>query len=318
MSMPLVTVIIPIFNHARLGIKAVESVCAQTHSNLQIIVIDDGSSDNSPDILEANFGSRITIVRQGNLGPSAATNAGLRLSQGDFIALMGGDDVCSPDRIAHQLDFQHRTNFDIVFSLPKLIDDHDQPIDDSYYPSFFRKIESGQSIFRHLFFYDNFLCAPGALMKAQVVQRVGMFHEGLIQLQDYDYWLRACGQNLKLGISDHRVIAYRRHPGNLSSNTRTDAALAEIPYVLSKTIEQATPEAMRLAFNDMLIPNVSIKQPLSKFEKSLLLLAHPRMEVRTAGLAMAMDLRDDPQSMAEISSNRLDLFHYIFNTMTSH
>ena len=58
-------------------------------------------------------------------------------------------------------------------------------------------------------------------MRRSVIDAVGPFHEGLIQLQDYDYWLRAAGQGYRLGLFDHRIVAYRRHTGNLSAATRT-------------------------------------------------------------------------------------------------
>lgn len=312
---PLVTVVIPIFNQAVLGIEAVESVCAQTYSNLQIIVVDDGSTDNSAETLAEHFGNRITILRQSNSGPSAAINAGLRAANGAFIMLMGGDDICTLDRVEYQLQALHEANCDIIFSRPLLIDSVGDSLADSCYPVFFRRIESPNTIFHSLFFEDNFLCAPSAMMKAEVINRVGMFHEGLIQLQDYDYWLRACGKSLSLCISDHRIVAYRRHAGNLSSEARTSAALAEIPYVLERTIDGAQPSSMRAAFKHILIPALDVNKPLSKFEKSMLLLAHPRAEVRVAGLAVAMDIFDDPIAKNEISSRDVDLFRYIYNSM---
>src|SRR5690606_36477927 len=95
----LVTVIVPIFNQAKLGVEAVRSVCSQTYKNLQVIVVDDGSTDHSGDTMEKSFGGSITLLRQKNLGPSAAINAGLRVAQGEFICLMGGDDICAPERV---------------------------------------------------------------------------------------------------------------------------------------------------------------------------------------------------------------------------
>ena len=69
-------------------------------------------------------------------------------------------------------------------------------------------------------------------MRRSVIDAVGPFHEGLIQLQDYDYWLRAAGQGYRLGLFDHRIVAYRRHTGNLSAATRDLATRTEIPIVL--------------------------------------------------------------------------------------
>lgn len=318
MPNPLVTVIIPVYNQEKLVIETVESVCTQTYSNLQIIVVDDGSSDKTADVVQERFAGQVDLIRQSNGGPSAAVNAGLRHAKGELIALMGGDDICAPDRISHQVKFLSEKGHDIVFCRPKLIDGAGENLDDEAFPVFFRQIdEDPRSIFRSLFFEGNFLCAPSALITVNATQRLGYFHEGLIQLQDYDYWLRACGKGLTIGISDYQGIAYRRHAANLSSEDRNEAVLAEFPYILKRIVESADADAIRNAFKDYLIPTADLSYPLSKFEKCILLLAHPLKEVRAGGLAAAMDLFEDNPARKALRAEGLDLFRFIFNAMKS-
>ena len=81
MSLP-VSVIVPIFNQGDYALRAIDSLCAQTYDNLQIIVVDDGSSDGSAKRVRQHFGAKITLLEQENAGPSAALNAGLRIAQG--------------------------------------------------------------------------------------------------------------------------------------------------------------------------------------------------------------------------------------------
>ena len=135
MSLP-VSVIVPIFNQGDYALRAIDSLCAQTYDNLQIIVVDDGSSDGSAKRVRQHFGAKITLLEQENAGPSAALNAGLRIAQGDIIALMGGDDIATQDRITHQAAILGTANWDVVFSKPQLINETGAPIRDGLYPVF--------------------------------------------------------------------------------------------------------------------------------------------------------------------------------------
>lgn len=315
---PLVTVIIPVYNQEKFVIETVESVCTQTYSNLQIIVVDDGSHDKTADVVKKHFADHVDLIRQSNGGPSAAVNTGLRHANGELIALMGGDDICSPDRISHQVQFRSEKDHDIVFCRPKLIDGAGENLDDSTFPVFFRQIDDDpKSIFRSLFFEGNFLCAPSALITANAIQKLGYFHEGLIQLQDYDYWLRACGKGLTIGISDYLSIAYRRHSANLSSEDRNEAVLAEFPYILYRLLSLADSTALRAAFYDYLVPMANTSEPLSSFEICVLLLAHPLKGVRARGLEVATDLFEDATAHKQLKANGVDLYRMIFNAMNS-
>lgn len=99
---PLVSVAIPAHNAEATVAEAIESVLAQTYRPIEVIVVDDGSTDGTWDVLQ-RFGERIRAVHQENQGIAAARNAGLRAAQGEFIALMDADDVCLPERIALQV-----------------------------------------------------------------------------------------------------------------------------------------------------------------------------------------------------------------------
>jgi hypothetical protein len=309
MSIP-VSVIVPIFNQGDYALRAIDSLCAQTYDNLQIIVVDDGSSDGSTKRVRQHFGAKITLLEQENAGPSAALNAGLRIAQGDIIALMGGDDIATQDRITHQVAILGTANWDVVFSKPELIDETGTPIRDEFYPVFFQPPRES-SILRSLFFDDNYLCAPSATMRRSVIDTVGPFHEGLIQLQDYDYWLRAAGQGYRLGVFDHRIVAYRRHTGNLSAATRDPATRTEIPIILESVLQTARPSVLRLTFPEFTQPVTDPEAPLSLFEQSAVLLAHPRQEVKMCGLTKAIALAKDMQGT--VAPARPHPFRYIYN-----
>ncbi|HZF01834.1 MAG TPA: glycosyltransferase [Methylomirabilota bacterium] len=101
-SMPLVSVIIPVFNRAHCVANAVESVLAQTFRNFEIIAVDDGSTDGTAEVLE-KFGDQIRLLRQKNRGVSAARNAGIRAARGKWIAFLDSDDRWFPEKLDRQL-----------------------------------------------------------------------------------------------------------------------------------------------------------------------------------------------------------------------
>ena len=219
---PLVSFIIPVFQQEAYIAETVKSALAQTLTDIEVIVIDDGSTDRSAAIVESIEDPRLTLLRRTNGGPSAATNDGMLRARGRFIALLGGDDVAEPDRLARQVDFAEARPADIVFSLPTLIDSDGQFLSDATMPGVFAPPSSTEpaSIFRRLLVGGNFLCAPTALFRQELVKVVGLFRNDLVQLQDYDYWLRAAAAGKTLAIMRHRVTRHRRHAKSLRQDVR--------------------------------------------------------------------------------------------------
>ena len=102
MNGPLVSAIIPTYNRAKLVGEAVDSVLAQTYRNLEVIVVDDGSSDGTVASLK-RYGSTIRVLTQSNAGPAAARNHGIRLSHGELVAFLDSDDLWLPTKIERQV-----------------------------------------------------------------------------------------------------------------------------------------------------------------------------------------------------------------------
>src|SRR5215213_6507639 len=110
------------YNHRAHLEEAIDSVLMQTLPEIELVLVDDGSSDRSVDLVRACKDERIRYIWQRNAGPSDATNCGIRAARGEYIALVGGDDVCSPNRAELQLEQLMTSEADIIFSLPVLID----------------------------------------------------------------------------------------------------------------------------------------------------------------------------------------------------
>ncbi|RQO42787.1 hypothetical protein DBV14_27280 [Variovorax sp. KBW07] len=314
MPSALVTVVIPIFNQAEFVVETVGSAVRQTCRDLQIVVVDDGSTDGSADRLAAEFGDRIQLLRQKNGGPSAAINAGIAAATGSFIALLGGDDVCVDDRMDIQLEIMRTTTHDIVFSKPLLIDGSGRPLDDASFPVFFDE-RPDQPLLRTLLLEGNFLCAPTAFMRREAVQKVGLFRPGLIQLQDYDYWLRAAAAGLSLAETGPRVVKYRRHSANLSSPRASLASTAESIPIFKSVLDTGSPAEFRRAFPYLFEPVADPASPLTTFDKALFLLSHPRNEMRMVGVEYLVELSEDPDFLAKAERFGLQLPRFLQNAL---
>jgi glycosyltransferase involved in cell wall biosynthesis len=102
MSDPLVSVIVPVYNGERFLREAIESILAQTYSPIEVIVVDDGSTDDTAEIARS-FGDRVRCIRQANAGPAVARNNGLAAATGEFVAFLDADDTWTSEKLARQL-----------------------------------------------------------------------------------------------------------------------------------------------------------------------------------------------------------------------
>jgi glycosyltransferase involved in cell wall biosynthesis len=206
----LVSVIIPTYNRLPLLGEALESALAQTHPNLEIIVVDDGSTDGTNAYVQGLESDRIRYVFQENRGhPGAARNVGLRMARGEYVAFLDSDDVWLPEKIERQLavleadpeldlvatDFfelpPNRRKTALGLKKPKLVD------------------------FRELL-RDCPIQNSSVLMRKEVADSIGLQDETLRTCEDYEYWLRVLRRREHSAvIMDEPLTVYRRHVGNI-------------------------------------------------------------------------------------------------------
>ncbi len=203
-----VSVIIPVFNgEAFLG-EAVESIRRQRPEPLEIIVIDDGSTDGTKDVA-AGFGSNVRYVYQPNAGPPAARNAGLRLARGSVIGFLDADDIWTGDKLSLQVPMlAGNPRADVVAGYTKVV-----PLRERDAPG----PEAGELM------SPGFVLALGpALFRRSSFDRFGGFDERLRYDDDVDWFLRAKERGLQMLIHKHVVQLYRRHSGNLTNQRDLD------------------------------------------------------------------------------------------------
>ncbi len=183
-----VSVIIPTYNRAELVQRAITSVLGQTHLPDEVIVIDDGSTDHTPEVL-AQYGETLRVIRQANAGRSAARNAGLQAASGDLVAMLDSDDYLPPDSIACRVEaFERDPELGVVYTDVWLINtegkrnDRFSVIYPVSYPSGMILGELAQRCFIVL---SSVMFRREIAMKHQI-----LFDESIYLAEDYDFWLR--------------------------------------------------------------------------------------------------------------------------------
>lgn len=242
MNTPLVSVVVPTYNRAYCLARTLDSALAQTHDRLEVIVVDDGSTDDTAALVRERYGHdpRVVYLRQDNAGVSAARNHGLRAVRGDFVALLDSDDVWRPWKIELQLlCFRHVSELGMVWTDMEAIDPSGAVFD----PAYIRTMYSCYALFRidEIFsrarplreiapdladmvgratLYSGDIFSPmimgnlvhtsTVLIRRDRLQQVRQFDESLrYSGEDFDFHLRTCHAG-PVGFIDLPTIQYQR------------------------------------------------------------------------------------------------------------
>ena len=206
----LVSVILPTYNRAWTLKDALDSVLLQDYPNIELIVIDDGSEDNTQELLET-YQNTITVLRQENRGVSAARNKGIRQSRGQFIALLDSDDAWDKRKISCQVEFFNDHPETLICQTEEIWIRNGRKVN----PKFKHKKPSG------MIFEDSLnlcLVSPSAvMMKRQLFDIKGYFNEDFMVCEDYDFWLRISSTLPVFLIDKPYTIKRGGHSDQLSS-----------------------------------------------------------------------------------------------------
>jgi glycosyltransferase involved in cell wall biosynthesis len=218
--MPTVSVIIPSYDSAKFVVEALDSVLNQTYHDLEVIVVDDGSRDNTEEAVK-DKGERMTYVRQDNVGASAARNHGIRVSSGNYIAFLDADDLWKPNKLEEQV---------------RILDDDPEvglvcsdwatvAIDGSVQNSYLKNCRYARSgyVFNEVI-QEYFILTSSVLLRRSCLSEVGVFDEALMVSEDKDLWLRVC-HRWKIKILPEPLVVKRNRPSNLSSDP-----IAAVPF----------------------------------------------------------------------------------------
>jgi len=208
-----ISVIIPTYNYGRFLREAIDSALGQTHPALEIIVIDDGSTDDTPQILAA-YGDRIRVIRQNNQGVSAARNAGIAAARGEYIALLDSDDTWLPQKLEREIAlFEADPALGMVHCAAESFD-HWGKTD-----SFLLCGMEGWVASELLRLDREVITAPGSgpLFPKRVAEEVGGYDPRLQPSEDWDFFYRIA-LRYRVGFVPEVLVRYRRHGDGLHLN----------------------------------------------------------------------------------------------------
>ncbi len=210
--MPRVSVIIPAYNAERFLAQAIESVFGQTYRDYEILVVDDGSKDATPAVIES-FAGRIRSIRQANAGVSAARNAGFALATGEFVAFLDADDLWEPVKLERQIAaLDQRPDAGLCFTGFFRIDEQlrvTETVPAVDYPDFCEA----------LLLYSCVVAMPTVLVQSRLFATTGGFDAQLSQCADWDMWLRLSRLTAFTSINEP-LARYRTWVGNMSGSIR--------------------------------------------------------------------------------------------------
>lgn len=238
-----VSVIIPAYNAEQFIAETINSALSQTSPAYEIIVIDDGSTDNTAKIV-SKFKAPVNLIQQPNKGVSAARNTGIRNATGDFIAFLDADDLWTPNKLEKQLEFftaQPEVSTVITDEL-YFVDNH-KIIVDSYLnkASFSSQLPKEPSILKTpvtWLFTQSFVATSSVVCRKNVLDKAGFFDESMSICEDRDMWIRLAFE-APIGLIPEVMIHKRQEHGGNLSNINREGIIKGIEIVLSRYEKKA-------------------------------------------------------------------------------
>jgi alpha-1,3-rhamnosyltransferase len=210
---PLVSVCIPVYNHSGFVGECIESVIAQTYPNIELIIIDDGSTDASYEIAKRYIAAckarfhRFKLISRPNVGVSETLNEGLRWAEGKYFCGLASDDVIFPNKTGVLIDYLERNQSTVaVFGSVHLIDEHSNRIG--------KRVACSVYNFEDILLLRAELPAPAALIRLDALINAGGFDKNT-KVEDWDMWLKlSLGKRSAIAVVPDLLAGYRVHSSN--------------------------------------------------------------------------------------------------------
>lgn len=205
---PTVSVVLPVYNGGKYLAEAIESILGQTFTDFELLVIDDGSTDGSLQVLRdfEQKDNRIRLHTRENRGLVPTLNELIQMSRGTWIARMDADDIARPERLARQLDWLEQTGADVCGSWVQRFGSGDKRL--------VRLYQSDHAIKTELLFFSPF-AHPSVMFRASLAKMLP-YDDTWIKAEDYDLWIRAVEAGWKMSNIPEVLLLYRVHPGQVS------------------------------------------------------------------------------------------------------
>lgn len=207
---PLISIVIPTFNQSRFIAKTIQSVFEQTYPNYELIIVNDGSTDDTDAIL-SRFGSDLQIIKQQNQGLASARNTGLQRSSGEYILFLDSDDILLPRALEQWLSFLiNKPEYGAVYSAWQQIDPHGSIVGEVHPQR--DGLLLNAILRREIFFFSSM-----TLIRRSSLEQVGPYNPQLRWSEDSDMWLRLSLAGCRFGYIDQPLTQYRVHTSSMTA-----------------------------------------------------------------------------------------------------
>ncbi len=243
MSQGLVSVIVPVYNREALVGGTVESILAQSYQSLEIILVNDGSSDNSLSVIQeykAKHPDKIVVIDQQNQGQVASRNNAIRIAKGKYIAFLDSDDLWKPEKLALQIPL-FKANVGLVYSAIDNIDENGRVLNTVLCDETITGNILPQLLVR------NRMTGGTVVVLHEALNKVGLFDEEFSAAENWDLWIRIC-REYDAGLVNLPLVQYRVHPGNMSKD-RMLMLSAKEDIVTKHCSDDPTNEKMKQDYN---------------------------------------------------------------------
>ncbi|HEY7330706.1 MAG TPA: glycosyltransferase family A protein [Gemmataceae bacterium] len=301
-AQPLVSVTLLAYNHGKYIDQAIRSVLQQTHTDLEVVVVNDGSTDETAEILNRQTDPRVRVFHQTNQGPSMAANRALSECRGKYLAIMAGDDLLPLDRIAKQLAHYRKVGRCILFSNVEFIDEDNKLTDTDYYISNLTPANGRARVLRRLFDGN----APAFILtlftEMQILKAEPLYCDpALYQLQDYDLMVRLA-KKYDFAYQDDKLYRFRLRTGHVNLSGPDPEKLIrttnELYLIMRSFFDGISSELFKEIFPDR-VRNPNFQTPLEYLcEQAFVLLKAPTTPLRLLGAERLYDLLRQEQARA--------------------
>lgn len=236
-----VSIILSSYNHAAYIAEAIQSALDQTFKDFELLIFDDGSSDNSREIIKTFSDKRIKFfLNEKNRGPRIILTEAVKAAKGKYIAIHHSDDVWEVDKLEQQVDFlDAHEEYAACFTRVKFIDENSQPnelADNDYYKKVFEQENRTRAEWLKYFFYNaNCLCHPSLMIRREIYEKYHLLDFfGLWQLPDYFMWIKLCFHE-NFYILPEKLVKFRlrrKTQDNMSASTFDKLVRAESEFFL--------------------------------------------------------------------------------------
>ncbi|MEK7480994.1 MAG: glycosyltransferase [Patescibacteria group bacterium] len=223
---PLVSVIVPTYNRAHTLARAIASVLAQSFNDFELIVVDDGSTDNTKEIMARFHDARIQYVKIVHQGAAAARNKGIEMAQGDFVAFQDSDDEWLPEKLAAQVDMMRQSPPSVGVVYTGFTKITKSGAHKEYPPASLMRKEGALLVELLL---DNFITTQAALVRISCLRAVGGFDERLYGMQDWELWIRIAKQ-WEFAYVPRKLVITHYSPFSISTDRKGRLKAKEIIF----------------------------------------------------------------------------------------